>query len=223
VNTIAPDPSWKQLFRVARSLIRQTNIGDDWTFGGGTAMMLQIEHRDSDDVDIFLSDAQLLPLLDPAKNDFEFEVRPDEYGGDGTRTLKLAFAGLGEIDFIVAGALTSSPTTQADVEGELVFLETIPEIVTKKIYHRGASIMPRDIFDIAAACEHQEASVVAELRSYAAEVKQTLAAMEKLNPSFVNGTIAELAIRDQYKTVAETALERAKAILIAANKQEGAK
>jgi hypothetical protein len=37
-----------------------------------------------------------------------------------------------------------------------------------------------------------------------------------------NGATAELTIRDQYKAVAETALERAKAILSAVNKQEEA-
>jgi hypothetical protein len=34
-------------------------------FGGGTAMMLQIDHRESHDVDIFLTDPQLLASLDP--------------------------------------------------------------------------------------------------------------------------------------------------------------
>jgi len=29
---------------------------DSWTFGGGTALMLQIDHRESFDVDIFLDD-----------------------------------------------------------------------------------------------------------------------------------------------------------------------
>jgi nucleotidyltransferase AbiEii toxin of type IV toxin-antitoxin system len=51
---------------MARSLIRQVNseqvIIDHWTFGGGTAMMLQIDHRESYDIDIFLSDPQLLSL-----------------------------------------------------------------------------------------------------------------------------------------------------------------
>ena len=49
-------------------MIRQVNaeqkIIDHWTFGGGTALMLQIDHRESDDVDIFLPDPQLLPFLD---------------------------------------------------------------------------------------------------------------------------------------------------------------
>jgi len=97
-------------------MIEQVNSGqqiiDYWTFGGGTAMMLQINHRESNDVDIFLPDAQLLSFLDPQKRDFDFEIRPSDYNGDGSRFLKLGFE-IGEIDFIVARALTSSPTTQA--------------------------------------------------------------------------------------------------------------
>jgi hypothetical protein len=42
-------------------MIRQVNseqsIIDRWTFGGGSAMMVQIGHRESHDVDIFLPDA----------------------------------------------------------------------------------------------------------------------------------------------------------------------
>jgi Nucleotidyl transferase AbiEii toxin, Type IV TA system len=58
-------------------------IIDGWTFGGGTAMMLQIDHRESRDVDIFLHDAQQLPFLDPQKRDFEFEIQPAVCEGDG--------------------------------------------------------------------------------------------------------------------------------------------
>ncbi|WP_347341091.1 nucleotidyl transferase AbiEii/AbiGii toxin family protein [Bradyrhizobium hipponense] len=71
---------WAQLFRIACAMIRQVNaeqeIIDRWTFGGGTAMMLQIDHRISHDIDIFLPDPQFLPFLDPQKHDFNFEIRP---------------------------------------------------------------------------------------------------------------------------------------------------
>jgi hypothetical protein len=113
----------------------------------------------------------------------------------------------------VASALTSSPPTATTVEGEAILLETIPEIITKKAFYRRALIKPRDIFDIAAACKNHEASVVAALRDYPDQVTQVLAAIRRLNPSFVKATIAELAIRDEFKTTADTALERAKDIL----------
>ncbi len=75
---------WARLFRIACSLIRQVNseqiIVDYWSLGGGTAMMLQIDHRESHDIDISLCDAQLLAFLDPKLHDFEFEITPSDYG-----------------------------------------------------------------------------------------------------------------------------------------------
>jgi hypothetical protein len=207
----------ERLFRIACALIRQVNseqpIIDGWTFGGGIAMMLQIGHRESRDIDIFLCDAQQLPYLDPQKHDFEFEIQPAAYGGDGTRALKLVFDDIGEIDFIVARAMTSSPATTTAIEGETILLETIPEIIAKKIYHHGPSITPRDIFDVAAAGERHKDSILKELRGYRDQVARTLNAIDKLNANFVNDTIAQLAIKDRYKALANTAIERSKEIL----------
>ena len=175
-------------------------------------MMLQIDHRESRDIDIFLNDPQQLPFLDPQKQDFKFELQPDGFEGDGVRSLKLAF-GIGEIDFIVAGTLTSLPTRQTDIGGEIVLLETVPEIITKKIYYRSASIGPRDIFDIAAAGQESADALIEQLRLYKHKVTETLAAMERLNPKFVRDSIGDLAIKDRYKALAKTALERSEEIL----------
>ncbi|WP_312015324.1 nucleotidyl transferase AbiEii/AbiGii toxin family protein [Bradyrhizobium liaoningense] len=190
----------------------EQEIIDHWTFGGGTAMMLQIDHRISHDVDIFLPDPQALPFLDPQKHDFNFEIRPADYQGDGARLLKLGFE-FGEIDFIVAPSLTLSPTTQATVEGEVVLLETIPEIIAKKVYHRGESIAPRDIFDIAAGSEKHAESIIRELANYRDSVASTLAAIDKLRPDFVSAVINQLSIKDPYKPIAKVALERTRDLL----------
>jgi hypothetical protein len=217
VSSQHPLPEWARLFRTARALIQQVNseqiIIDRWTFGGGTAMMLQVDHRESRDVDIFLSDPQLLSFLDPRKRDFQFEIQPDDCVGDGVRSLKLVFDKIGEIDFIVAGALTTTPAVQSDIDGEAILLETIPEIIAKKIYYRSSSIKPRDIFDIAAAGEQHVDSVIKELRSYRGQVRQTLVTIDGLNPDFVNRAIAQLAIKDPYKRIANVAIERSKEIL----------
>ena len=109
--SISTRPSdWARLLRIACSLIRQVNskqsIIDSWSFGGGTAMMLQIDHRESRDVDIFLPDPQLLSYLDPKLHDFKFEIFPADHDGDGSGFLKIAFKDIGEIDFIVGLSLT---------------------------------------------------------------------------------------------------------------------
>jgi hypothetical protein len=112
VSSPGQPQNWARLFRIACALIRQVNseqsVIDHWTFGGGTAMMLRIGHRESHDVDIFLSDPQLLSFLDPQKRDFQFEIRPADYQGDGASFQKIAFGDVGEIDFIVEHAMTSS-------------------------------------------------------------------------------------------------------------------
>nr|WP_228748053.1 nucleotidyl transferase AbiEii/AbiGii toxin family protein [Bradyrhizobium sp. BR 10289] len=197
-------------------MIRQVNVEqkiiDHWTFGGGTAMMLQIDHRLSHDVDIFLSDPQVLSFLDPQKHDFNFEVKPVDYKGDGARSLKLGFE-FGEIDFIAVPSLTGSPTTPAKVEGEAVLLETIPEIIAKKVYHRGDRIAPRDIFDIAACSEMHAASIIKELASYRDRVASTLTAIDRLKPDFVKAAIDQLLIKDPFRPTAKVALEKTKDLL----------
>jgi hypothetical protein len=217
VSAYRHSSDWAQLFRIACALIRQVNaeqpIIDHWTFGGGTAMMLQIDHRESHDIDIFLSDPQLLAYLDPQKRDFEFDMMPNEYDGDGVKFLKLAFKDIGQIDFIVGSSLTPSPTSRRTIEGETVDLENIPEIITKKIFYRGSNIRPRDIFDIAAAAEHHTPSVIEALRSRPVEVANTLLALDRLNPAFVSAAIADMTVSDAYRSIAETALERARTVL----------
>lgn len=210
-------PNWTRLFRIACSLIRQVNaehpIIDRWSFGGGTAMMLQIGHRQSEDIDIFLQDPQLLSYLDPKLHDFEFEIMPSDYQGDGAHFLKLAFDRIGEVDFIVSVPLTDAPSTRRKVEGEDVDVETIAEIITKKVHFRGAHITPRDIFDIAAAGRSDTSGIVSALRGFRNDVESTLAAIDRLNPEFVKATIAALSISDAYQVAAETALDEAISLL----------
>jgi len=211
------EPAWRQLFRQACSLIEQVNskqlIIDSWSFGGGTAMMLQIDHRDSRDIDIFLSDPQLLRFLDPETNTLRFEMRPSQVTGDGIRHLKFAFDPIGEIDFIVATPLTPLPTTWKEIAGISVRVETIAEIISKKIVHRASHIAARDMFDLAAAAAHDRASIVAALRPFKTHVSVALNALGARNPEFVGAAIANLAIKEKYRPIAETAVQRAAAIL----------
>lgn len=119
---------WRRHFLIANDLVDQLrkNAGGydfEWSFGGGTAMMIQIGHRESHDIDIFLNDPQLLGFIDPSKSELSFELMPSAYQGDGTKFQKFAFENVGEIDFIVAGALTQTPFELREVEGRAVRLD----------------------------------------------------------------------------------------------------
>ena len=71
--------------------------------------MLQIDHRESFDVDIFIDDPQALPYLNPQTQGIALDITLDAYSSDGTHAFKIVFKDIGEIDFIVAPALTPEP------------------------------------------------------------------------------------------------------------------
>lgn len=209
---------WPRLFAIAGDLIDQidANTGGypfGWSFGGGTAMMIQIGHRESHDIDIFIDDPQILGFLDPGKVDLRFRQAPADYRGDGARFQKFTFDGVGEIDFIISGHLTEVPFRVQTIEGREVKLETLGEIVAKKIYHRGSEAKPRDIFDIAAAARHHRDEIRAALRQFPSAVGATLERLEKLNPEFVAEGISHLMVLPEYKNLVPDSLDIAKAVL----------
>ncbi len=191
---------WARLFDLALSIIdqaRDTAYDFDWTFGGGTALMLQIDHRESHDVDLFLDDPQLLPFLNPAAQDLVLERWPDEYESDGARVLKLIFDGLGEIDFICCGSITDASAKASEVRGRSVRVETPAEIVAKKVYYRGSRLQPRDMFDIAAvARECGQSYVVDALKACGADrCTEALAVAEAMDPVFASNLMGQLMLR----------------------------
>jgi hypothetical protein len=202
---------WQQLFQITCRLIdqvnEQRNLIDYWTLGGGTALMLQIGHRDSHDVDIFLDDPQLLPFLDPAKCDFKFAIEPSAYQSDGTGSLKIVFEGLGEIDFIASATMTNQPVIMKEILGRRTMLETIPEIIAKKVFYRGAMITPRDIFDIAAAARDHRASIVTSLREYKPKVERTIKQIKHSSSRYVYDTISKLQIHGDFERLKANAVD----------------
>lgn len=203
---------WRDLLQEAFGILdhvnRDVDIIDTWSFGGGTAMMIQIDHRESHDVDLFLDDPQLLPYVEATVAERQFALGEATYNGDGTGHLKIAFEGVGEIDFIVTGHVTDAPTTFQEIEGRKVALETVPEIIAKKVRYRGSRIQPRDIFDIAAAVEAGETdAIVTALATIPGYVAGTIDRIEQLSPDYVSTSIAQLALRDANKHLIDTAYD----------------
>ena len=66
---------WRELLSYACAVVDDVNRNDsiltDWTLGGGTALTLQINHRLSYDIDIFLPDPQLLGFVAASVADME--------------------------------------------------------------------------------------------------------------------------------------------------------
>lgn len=218
---VARPSQWSSLFDIAGSIIDQAQKAIypfEWTFGGGTALMLQIDHRESHDIDLFLDDPQVVPFLNPATQDYALDRAPSGYDTDGSRVLKLTFGDIGEIDFICCASITERPANRVAVRGREVLLETPGEIIAKKIYYRGSRLQPRDMFDLAAVVTREgEEYVAAALRQCGPDrCAAALRVAEAMAPDFAIGVISQLMYRDHHLPLVRQAQTLTQAALRAA-------
>ncbi|MHB1495569.1 MAG: nucleotidyl transferase AbiEii/AbiGii toxin family protein [Acidithiobacillus sp.] len=142
--------AWEALFdkgMVALDSLSPMLPAPNWTMGGGTVLMFRYHHRLSQDVDIFLTDAQYLTALSPRLND-QVEDLTDRYRED-SQHVKLIFPEFGEVDFVVAPRLIPHSTELAKIHGRIVALDKPEEIIAKKCFYRADGFTARDVFDMA--------------------------------------------------------------------------
>ncbi len=133
----------------------------------------------------------------------QFQIGMPTYNGDGRGHLKIAFEEIGEIDFIVTGHVTTDYAVERSILDRDVLLETIPEIIAKKIRFRGAHIQ----FDIAAAIESgYRAEVEAVLSENADAVAIASERLADLSPDYVVTVIGQLMIRSAFRDLVPHAL-----------------
>lgn len=139
--------SWKSLEERAAKIVTDAEASAAGgrmspLLGGGTRLMLDLAHRISRDIDLFIRDPQWIGLLSPRLND-QLGDSVEGYEEDAT-FLKLKFSE-GEIDFTVRMSLTGLPPESS--EKSLFLLEPLEEVLAKKLFYRGAYLAPRDLFD----------------------------------------------------------------------------
>lgn len=153
-----PGP-WTALFESALTLTDHLETVLDkpvWTFGGGTVLMLRINHRYSRDIDLFVPDPQYLGHVTPRLSDAA-ENLTTEYV-EAAEFVKLLMP-TGEIDIVVGSPLTGRPWEAVTHRGRRILVETNAEILAKKMYHRGNQAKARDLFDLCAVADLDPAAV----------------------------------------------------------------
>lgn len=146
--------SWRTLIALAAEMVadaerRAAGVRMTPLLGGGTRIMLAIEHRISQDVGLFVHDAQWIGFLTPRLNG-EFEDRLSGYEEDAT-WVKLKHQD-GEIDFIVGGSLLNR---EPEFDHTVPFaLESVEEVIAKKLFYWGWALTARDLFDWKVVSEH---------------------------------------------------------------------
>jgi hypothetical protein len=161
--------------------------------------MRRYRHRLSKDIDIFIPDSQYLAYLTPRLNAKAESLTTKYLEQHGL--LKLFFPE-GEIDFVVSGTLTTTPTAVETVLGRDVLVETSIEIIAKKVWHRGAEFTARDIFDLALIAE-TESVALREIEPVLRDRREVILRRIETHDASLRETFAELEILDYQRSFDE--------------------
>jgi hypothetical protein len=151
--------AWKALFPEALRLmdhLESATQDPPWTFGGGTVLMLRLNHRESKDIDLFVPDPQYLWYVNPRLSDAAADVSPDYE--EGAVFVKLLLPA-GEIDVVAGQSLTEPPYELVHYNGRTIRVETSAEIIAKKLWHRGDRAKARDLFDLCAVARAEPEAI----------------------------------------------------------------
>ena len=155
---------WKALltpcFAVIDEVIREHEVPFPIQIGGGSMLLRRYGHRRSRDLDLFVSDTQLVRWCSPRFNEAAADLFPD-YGEDAVTTKLIV--GMQEIDIIACPPIIlEGAVEEEELLSRRVLIERPREILAKKIVYRGRLFQPRDIFDLAcvAQAEPEEAAAV---------------------------------------------------------------
>jgi predicted nucleotidyltransferase component of viral defense system len=124
-----------------------------WSFGGGTALSLfYFQHRRSYDIDIFINDPQYFPFLSPKwfideSSDFE----PDYHELAHHISLKTV-TGI-KTDIFLSPRMTHDRPILKQFSDIACYVDSVSEIIAKKLRCRISTMRVRDIFDIAVAVQ----------------------------------------------------------------------
>jgi hypothetical protein len=163
-----------------------------WSFGGGTALAIHLDHRVSYDIDIFLESSRDLKALTPNQNPLmKALLGADKYEYPGNY-LKISQPG-GEIDFITALPQTDPGTVEWRHGGYPVRLETPVEIAMKKLFYRPSTFKIRDIFDVAAVIDggYRE-SLLAALPAVGDRLAKVLDRIAVLEPVYEQRAVGDV-------------------------------
>jgi len=188
-----PGP-WAALFRSALTLADHlATVIDEpvWSFGGGTVLMLRLDHRHSRDIDLFVPDPQYLGHLTPRLCDAAESLTTDYV--ETAEYVKLLLP-TGEIDVVVGEPLTAQPWELVEHRGRRIRVETNAEIVAKKMHFRGNRAKARDLFDLCTVADLDPAAIeqaapfftrhgdafIAQLKANAAYLEEDFAQIQRI-------------------------------------------
>ncbi len=157
--------AWKSLlpfcFSVVDEVTREHGVDFPIRIGGGSMLLRRYGHRKSMDLDLFVTDVQLVRWCSPRSNEAALDLFPDY--SEEANAVKLV-TGMQEIDVIaVAPIINDDAVDEVMIEGRNILVERPREILAKKIVYRGRTFLVRDMFDMACVAMKEPEEIAAIL------------------------------------------------------------
>lgn len=151
----------EEMLDISLKLLEEVGIDAPAALGGGTALSaFYWEHRFSIDINIFIysHEKNMLNQIDPryTSEDLKERLSNIHYRGDLKKHpiyTEIAIDDNSKMQFFTVKGFTSLPYAQVLLWGQKILIESIEEIIAKKIYYRCEDANARDLFDIAVAID----------------------------------------------------------------------
>ena len=208
----------KNMLLAAHELLESKGILDVSALGGGTALSAYYwNHRYSTDIDIFVhSKSDITLMLRPKKWSTNFLQILKKLGYSGDCKVHPVYTEIVikdsyKIQFFSVEDKTKNPYQIVDLWGEKIQIESVEEIIAKKIFYRAHKGNARDLFDIAIAI-HKKPSLFSELLIPLEKFKELFETVSKIkqNKELQNEYIAEIKLmnpNEQYLFLAMNTIE----------------
>ncbi len=148
----------KAMFEATLLLLEENNLNKVSTLGGGTALASYYwNHRYSTDIDIFIYDkVDKKHLLKESTWSEKVKTEMKSIGYDGNFRNHPIYSEIVideecKIQFFDVVKKSHTPYQEVNLWGHKLLIDTIEEIIAKKIYYRADKGNSRDLFDIAIA------------------------------------------------------------------------
>ncbi|MEA1893470.1 MAG: nucleotidyl transferase AbiEii/AbiGii toxin family protein [Campylobacterota bacterium] len=176
----------KNMLDAANCLLDKKEILNVSALGGGTALSAYYwNHRYSTDIDIFVhSKDDISMMLRPKEWDSVFLDKLNNLGYDGNCKVYPVYTEIViqddyKIQFFSVEDKTQDPYKIVDLWGTKIQIESIQEIIAKKIYYRAHKGNARDLFDIAIAI-HKNPLIFSELQVQIEKFKELFETVSKI-------------------------------------------
>lgn len=179
----------KAMLNATILLLKQKNLLDISSLGGGTALAAYYwNHRYSTDIDIFIYDKEdKKDLLKESNWSNTVKKSMEEIGYDGKFINHPVYSEITididcKIQFFNVIKKSNIPFKKVNLWNHEILIDTVEEIIAKKIYYRADIGNTRDLFDIAIAF-HKEPDILNKTTLKKEKIKTLFETVSNINES----------------------------------------